>query len=153
MGSRRSDILSERATSDFIWRGRSPSRVGSEDQARTSSNPRTRSQLECVALSPDERRSAAGTSNGKLWTWEFDSGKRLMRIDCCRNGSVDCVAFSQDSRYIGSGEFQKAKIWDAKTGKSIRCFQMPDEAEEMIKDVEFTPDGKHLISRGLVVRV
>jgi WD40 repeat protein len=112
-----------------------------------------RSQLRCVAVSPDERRIAAGTDNGKIWMWEFDTGKKLVRKNCCNNGWVASIAFSHDSKYLASGELEKIKIWDARKGELLRSFGTPGDSEEMIDDIEFMQDGQRLIARGSVVRI
>jgi len=110
-----------------------------------------RSGLQCVAVSPDGTRIAAGTFNGKIWMWDFETHRKLMRMDCGSRGPVNCVAFSSDGKRVASGGFQNIKIWDATNGHLLRSLGPGETTEEDIQDVEFTPDGKHIVARGTEV--
>eukprot|EP00111_Clytia_hemisphaerica_P018086 TCONS_00053506-protein len=47
-----------------------------------------------VSFSPDSQYVLSGSSNGKIYVWSSDSGKRITVLDGMHPGSTQCVAFN-----------------------------------------------------------
>ena len=77
--------------------------------------------------------------------WEVDSGKKV-RIFKGHTDWVYFVRFSPNGEYIATaGRDRVVKIWDVSTGKVIH--NLPHAS--IVLGVDFSPDGKFLVSAGL----
>lgn len=109
---------------------------------------------DCMSFSPDDKRLAAGTSDGNLLVVDLTTGKTAFNVEATRWG-VDICAFSPDGKLIvtAAGWDDPLTFWDASTGKKVKdfgLFKYPLEA------AAFSPDGKALAvaySRGIGRRV
>jgi WD40 repeat protein len=77
-----------------------------------------------VAIAPEGKVVATGTSQGAIHTWDLTTGEALQRWDA-GNGYVWALAFSPDGRTLASscgayGDPGEVRLWDAATGKVAR---------------------------------
>jgi WD40 repeat protein/transcriptional regulator with XRE-family HTH domain len=103
----------------------------------------TFSSLQCVAVSPDGRLLAAGTTTGAIWLWSLP---HLTPLGTCP-GHVDglrALAFSNDSRLLASGgEDEIIRVWDASTRT---CLHQLAGHTDFIRGLAFAPAGSRLAS-------
>ncbi|MFO0980325.1 MAG: WD40 repeat domain-containing protein [Planctomycetota bacterium] len=66
-----------------------------------------------MAFSPDGKRLAVGTWDGKVQLWDVSSGRLLLSLD--RGGAqISCIAFSADGHRLACGGLDgRVAIWDA----------------------------------------
>jgi WD40 repeat protein len=90
-----------------------------------------------VALSPDGRTIATGSSDGNPGIWDIASGKQLARMPY--GGPVNAIAFSPNGRLVATaGKDGYARIWDAASGKLLTRL----EHQGQVIGLAFSPDGK-----------
>jgi dipeptidyl aminopeptidase/acylaminoacyl peptidase len=96
-----------------------------------------------VALSPDGKTLAVGTSKGAIFLRDAVSGKELGKLEGIK-GAVQCVAFSLDGKKIAAGGAdKKVHIWDLAVNKQVKEF---GEHSAGVTRVVFSPDGQTLAS-------
>ena len=96
-----------------------------------------------VAISPDGKILASGSSDSNIRLWDAVTGKETQTL----NGHTDTVAsvaFSSDGKTLASGSFDdNIRLWDAVTGKERQTLNGHTDA---VRSVAFSPDGKTLTS-------
>ncbi len=96
---------------------------------------------QAIALSPDGKLLASGSSFIKLWNLETG------RIVCTLKGNtgiLKSIAFGPDCKTLAScGLSQTIELWDLETGKIIHKFTGKSYG---VNSVTFSPDGKILAS-------
>jgi WD40 repeat protein len=116
--------------------------------------------IECLAISPDGKRLAAGGISVKVW--DAETGKELSTFgglsgeafclgfssdDFSRQAQTQTLAFSPDARrlavILSEQDKTAVKVWDATTGKLLRTLPMGDAL-----CVAFAPDGARLAVGG-----
>lgn len=105
---------------------------------------------------------AAVAGNKRITVWDVQSGKILANItdplntDLYSSVGITALALSQDGKHVASGDGYAwgtstvprtpigghIFIWDVTTGKKVSQISQMDE----ILDLEFSPDGRNLIS-------
>ncbi len=108
-----------------------------------------RNQPYAIAISPDRRRAFV-KGVGFVSLWDIEDGERIW----VRGGNTGggegglfnhSAAFSQNGKYILSGEGDILVLRDATSGKAVRTFT--DEATTArIDAVAFSPDGRYALS-------
>ena len=102
-----------------------------------------------VCFSPDSKRLASASHDGKLKVWDVlspDTGQRPLTLQG-HTGIIESVCFSPDGQRLVSGSHDKTvRVWDARTGEEI--LSLPWHAAE-VTDVCFSADGKRLASASL----
>jgi WD40 repeat protein/serine/threonine protein kinase len=94
----------------------------------------------CLAFSSDHRLIATGEYRGRLTLYDAYSGKVLRKFTG-HPSEVRDLTFSPDSRRLVSAGFREViKFWDLETGKELISIK------EYADRVEFSPNGKHLVS-------
>jgi len=106
-----------------------------------------------VAFSPDGRYALSGSYDKTLKLWDVASGREVHTFSG-HSDVVWTVAFSPDGKYVLSGgrgapadavsrPDKTLKLWDVKTGKEIKSFQVDFDD---ITSLVFSPDGKYALS-------
>lgn len=97
-----------------------------------------------LALAPDGRRLAIGRG-GEIFIHDAtETGFPLLtRIDAHRD-AVQSLAWSADGRWLASGAFRRAVLWDTDTWQAIR--EWSDELSGKITALLFSPDPARLIA-------
>ena len=85
-----------------------------------------------------------GEADRRGWEWYYLLG-RSHEADQALYGhraEVWCIAWSPDGNHIASASHDgSARVWDAKTGKQIRCF---DQGPTMKRGIGWSPDSRKL---------
>jgi WD40 repeat protein len=101
--------------------------------------------LTAVALSPDGKRLAAGSTVGPVRQVDL-ANPRDTRTMTGHTAEVRCVAYSPDGGTLASaGVDGTIKLWDAATGRELRTLR---GHTNVVLCLAFTPDGKTLVSGG-----
>jgi WD40 repeat protein len=101
--------------------------------------------LTAVALSPDGKRLATGSTVGPVRQVDLDK-PRDMRIMTRHTAEVRCVAYSPDSSTLASaGVDGTIRLWDAATTRELRALR---GHTNVVLCLAFAPDGKTLVSGG-----
>jgi len=99
---------------------------------------------DCIAISPDSRILATGSCDGKVRTWDLQTGKMLLESKEEHEGRIYDITMSPDGKHLAtSSSDQCIRIWDRVTGRCLSCYEGSDAA---IYTVSWSPDGKHLAS-------
>ena len=103
-------------------------------------------EVNSISFSPDGRSLVSGSDDHfvRIWNIRDGSSKKLPVID--EPGYFLSVIFSPDGRYIAAGDWgHSIWIWDSRTHKLVADWRGHSNA---VWCVEFTPDGKGLMSGG-----
>jgi WD40 repeat protein len=97
-----------------------------------------------VAWSPDGRRIAAASGDGKVHIWDASTGKTLLTYRG-HSGEVFQAAWSSDGTRIASfAPLDGVHIWEAATGKALTTFG-EGNAQAFSQCLAWAPDGTRLI--------
>jgi WD40 repeat protein len=114
----------------------------------------TPAEVTSVAFSRDGALVAYGTGDGKLQAIRVADGKPLFAEpqqadsgDSSHFTNVAAVAFSPDGTRLAAGAKgdDKVRLWNLRTGKG---FEMKGHHEGDVVDVDFTGDGRYVVSAG-----
>ncbi|PWI64094.1 hypothetical protein PCL_12677 [Purpureocillium lilacinum] len=94
--------------------------------------------INCVAVAPDSRHVAVGSSDKTVKIWDATTGK-LRQIFSGVGDGVDSVVFSADGRLVASGWCSKIMIWNMESG---RLMQNLVEYSGCVRLIAFSPSGK-----------
>ncbi|GCE26507.1 hypothetical protein KDA_19910 [Dictyobacter alpinus] len=95
-----------------------------------------------ITISPDAKYMAAGTDNGDIRLWDFESSQPLHNFTN-HTDWVHTIEFSPDGKQLVSGsEDETVRIWDVETGNELKKL----DHESAVYSVAFSPDGKQLAS-------
>jgi serine/threonine protein kinase len=91
-----------------------------------------------VAVSPDGRVIAAGSSSGTVKLWNAKSGTFQAQMNG-HSESISSIAFSSDGRLLASGSFDHTvRLWDVQSGESK--FKIAAH-QNKVSAVAFSPKG------------
>jgi WD40 repeat protein len=101
--------------------------------------------VQSVALSPDGKWLATGSSDCTACLWELATGKKV-NVFRGHTQEVNSVAFSADSKLLFTGSHENiSRLWDVATGKEIRAFR--GHAHD-VRQIALSSDGKWLATQG-----
>jgi WD40 repeat protein/serine/threonine protein kinase len=111
-----------------------------------------------LAVSPDGKHIAAGDAlTGTICI--FDPELRLEKVLLGHDGTVACLAWSADSRYLASGGGDisdwRVRVWDFPSGRLLKKYgPLPDKREDWgdCVSVAWSPDGRTLATGNSVLR-
>lgn len=103
--------------------------------------------VDSVAFSPDGQLLATGAQDG-LRLWNTRTGQ-LVQHFADAGWVAYGTAFSSDGRYLVSGNLDgTATLWDVAAGRAEQQFSHPFGFQ--IYDAEFSPDGRSILTAGVV---
>ncbi|GCE21223.1 WD40 repeat domain-containing serine/threonine-protein kinase [Dictyobacter kobayashii] len=101
-----------------------------------------------VAWSPNGRRLAATGTDGKVHSWDTNSGEQLPTLnDPSTNGHMHSLAWSPNGAYIATGSTNgSVYLWQTDTGKLLASH---GGQKGMITKLAWSPDDKAIVSSSL----
>lgn len=101
--------------------------------------------INSVALSPDDKILATGSSDKTIKLWDVKDEEELKTLKV-HTDWVRCVAFSPDGKYLASGSRDETvKIWDVQSGMPLLSL---DAHRDGAYCVAWRPDGKMIATSG-----
>lgn len=104
-----------------------------------------RSQINDIALSPNDEWLALGSAHGTIHLWGIRGEKREIKRLEGHIGAVSSVAVSPDGKQLASSGFvdKIIYIWEVASGKKIKRLK---GHTKFVVSVVFSPDGRYLAS-------
>jgi WD40 repeat protein len=109
-------------------------------------------EVATVAWSPDGRRLATGSFDGRAKIWDAETGKELLTLLTPGGKFVWSVAWSPDGKRLATGNTNgTAHVWDVVSGKELLTLSAGPVTAST--DLAWSPDGKRLATAGEKVKV
>jgi WD40 repeat protein len=96
-------------------------------------------EVHSVAFSPDGKELAHGGSDDSVTIWNLTTGKSNRTLE----GLGGAVTWGPDGRFLASVNYSKVSLRDARTGKTLRTFQL-GPSYGIINQIRFSPDSRYL---------
>jgi RNA polymerase sigma-70 factor (ECF subfamily) len=104
------------------------------------------SAVRAVAFSPDGKRAAAASADGRVRVIDVETGKVLLAPWYGHDGEATAVAFSPDGKVLATAGADKlVALWDLVTGKALSSFAGHTGKATAVR---FSPDGRLLLTAG-----
>ncbi|BCW87322.1 hypothetical protein sos41_04510 [Alphaproteobacteria bacterium SO-S41] len=98
-----------------------------------------------AAISPDGTRVATGASDGRVFIWDFATGKLLFERREDRS-QINSVNFSPDSKHLVTASSDRTiRVWDVETGASTLLLTGHDD---LVLWAAYSADGQRIASSG-----
>lgn len=106
-----------------------------------------------LAVSPDGRWLAAGSTEQGVTLWELATGRMVYTHNL--PAPVLSVAFAPDGQRLAAvGYNSQVDLWDAATGRNGVSFQPTTNPNDIFAALAFTPDGRQLlVTRDAIISV
>jgi len=103
-----------------------------------------------VAVDPSAQLAVSGSNDNTLRVWKLESGE-CAHLLTGHSNAVNCVVITPDGQYAVSGAADETlRVWDLQTGHCTAVFQQAVQGRGHIHtQLAVTPDGWHVLSRGL----
>ena len=103
--------------------------------------------INCIALSPDGKTLAIGTSDQSqtISLWDWKKGELIKELRGHKNFLTDLVWMSERKLISSSGD-HTIRIWDVKSGRQIQSLE---KHTDYVCSVTLSPDGHWLASKSL----
>jgi Tol biopolymer transport system component len=99
--------------------------------------------------SPDGKRIAVGYEDGTAKIWDAATGQELVKMAAANGVWIWHVTWSPDGTRVASADANGViEVWDAATGTEVMNYQAPNT----VFSLDWSPDGKYLISAGASAR-
>jgi WD40 repeat protein/class 3 adenylate cyclase len=107
----------------------------------------TRTDITCVALTPDGTRALCGDGLGTLYCWDVGSGEKRFAVPVGdKLAKLNCIAVSSDGRTaLTGGHDMTVRLWDVGDGRRLGEFRGHADA---VRAVGFGRDGRTIFSSG-----
>lgn len=70
------------------------------------------------------------------------------------NNDIRAIAFSTQKNVLATGGFDSVvRLWDTDTGRIIRSLKVNNSSQDAVHSLEFSPDGKTLVTGGKYVQL
>ena len=111
---------------------------------------------ECAAFTPDGARLIIGGSDGAARSWDVATGKEVGRPLVHGLFAIRALAVSADGKWLATTSQQgkarapktgSARIWDLASGEPVSPL-LEDTEAQVLDVVEFSPDGRTLLTAG-----
>jgi WD40 repeat protein len=100
--------------------------------------------IRCVALHPNGKLAAAGTTNGEIILWEIEDETRIHTFTG-HSDWVWAIAFSSDGKILASGSGdEKVYLWDVHTKQHLHTLT----EKGRVRSVAFSHNSKMIASGG-----
>lgn len=111
--------------------------------------------IKSIAFSADSKMLVSGDESGMILLWDTLTGKLKATLNRKRGTSTHTLAFSPSGRFIASGHYDGAKLWDntvkpkQRAGYAIGDYQYTLEFrghKDYVSQLAFSPNGKTLLT-------
>jgi WD40 repeat protein/serine/threonine protein kinase len=100
--------------------------------------------INSVAFSSDGRMFATAGGDRTAIIWDRKTMRPLMRLHG-HDSAIVTVAFDRMGRYLATGDYHTAKVWEIDSGR--QCLSI-DRKDSFARAVSFSSDGQRLLSAG-----
>jgi WD40 repeat protein len=94
--------------------------------------------------------TAGADGTARVWNARTGAQQLVLRVPPGPNSPIFDAAFSPDGSRIITSDFNRAILWDARTGRQVRVLQHDTRA---VLGVAFSPDGSRVLTAGLDAQV
>jgi WD40 repeat protein len=97
-------------------------------------------QVTFATFSPDSRRLAMATFDGRIQIWDAETGEEVLNLGHASLGTLHCLAFSPDGTKLASaGTDGVIRVWDARS--------VPDSASKSPRGRKLSIVGSESLAR------
>jgi WD40 repeat protein/serine/threonine protein kinase len=115
-------------------------------------------RVNSAAFSPDSQRVVTASDDGTVRIWQVRPAREFARTLQGHRGPLYALAFSPDGLLLATASEDKtARLWEVATGKEVSVLKghgelsdasVRDQVLGPVRAVQFSPDGKRLVTAG-----